>query len=199
MVFNSISFSIRFAPPRVALAFEQRHVRFVKIPITCLVVIILLHYVSGKCCVPRYYYSIIIVPARTHGYRYMSDERRRYYRSINDYHGGRNEPSGQVQIVPPLSSRGRGHAAWKPNFIGRRSEYRGADFSASRFIVAVTERKKWKTDLIVIKFNYFIRGSDSYNTHDNNNIIASSYNSAVYLSIIISLRYWLPAAAVPER
>lgn len=68
MVFNSISFSIRFAPPRVALAFEQRHVRFVKIPITCLVVIILLllHYVSGKCCAPRYYYSIIIVPARTH-------------------------------------------------------------------------------------------------------------------------------------
>jgi len=68
MVFNSISFSIRFAPPRVALAFEQRHVRFVKIPITCLVVITLLHYVSGKCCAPRYYYSIIIVPARTHGY-----------------------------------------------------------------------------------------------------------------------------------
>lgn len=101
MVFNSISFSIRFAPPRIALAFEQRHVRFVKIPITCLVVIILLllHYVSGKCCAPRYYYSIIIVPARTH--RYMSDDRRSYYRSIDDYRGGcsRKEPSGQVRIV----------------------------------------------------------------------------------------------------
>jgi len=66
MVFNSISFSIRFAPPRVALAFEQRHVRFVKIPITCLVVITLYYYVSGKRALLLVYIIIIVYPVRVH-------------------------------------------------------------------------------------------------------------------------------------
>lgn len=46
MVFNLISFSIRFAPPHFALAFEQRHVRFVKIPITHHLAVIILYYIG---------------------------------------------------------------------------------------------------------------------------------------------------------
>lgn len=68
MVFNLISFSIRFAPPRVALAFEQRHVRFVKIPITYLVVIIL-YYILYRENVERVIIIIIIVLVRRHVYR----------------------------------------------------------------------------------------------------------------------------------
>jgi len=103
MVFNLISFSIRFAPPRVALAFEQRHVRFVKIPITYLVVI-MLYYILYRENVERVV-IIIIVPVRRHVYR---SNVLMYYvlldPSIDDYCTGRHD-RGQYRLCLCCSCR----------------------------------------------------------------------------------------------
>jgi hypothetical protein len=163
MVFNSISFSIRFASPRVALAFEQRHVRFVKIPITCLVVITLYYYVSGKRALLLVYIIIIVYPVRVHlGILYIIISRILvewfYYRSVED-----DDDDYCVRQKPSVGgpSYGLCHRCDRRAVgEGRRENltlHDWADFSASRFIVVTRNERNEKPDLIVIRFNYFIR------------------------------------------